>query len=35
MAAAWIAIRWPAPGIAIALGAGAYLLARGAREEQR
>lgn len=30
MAAASRAIRWPAPGIAVALGFGVYWLARGA-----
>ncbi len=31
MAGASLAIRWPAPGIAVALGFGADLLARGRR----
>jgi hypothetical protein len=28
MALAWRSIGWPAPGVAIALGLGAYLMAR-------
>jgi F0F1-type ATP synthase assembly protein I len=31
MVAASLTIRWPAPGISVALGMAAYLLARGRR----
>lgn len=35
MTLAWLAVQWPAPGISLAVGYGAYRLVRGSQPASR